>query len=480
MQKEKKPFPWFVVSVYVLALLVRLAPVIAARELTIGLDDMFQYDMLARSIAAGQGFRWYGQEDLALVERYFPIEFVTGEYDPRGVLTSFRAPGYPMFLSLIYLIVPLAQRFFAARLVQAGIGAFLAPMTYALARRVFPGKEKLARISAVILALYPMLVVFPLALATETIFVPLVLGGTLALLKAGETHRTSDYVLAGVMFGAAALTRSVIAAILPFLMLWAWFMAKDKKGALILLAGVLVFTVPWSVRNSRLHGQFTFVENAMGYTLYMGYHPDTDGKFIYGPSVDLMPYLDDGERNQVGMEKAIGFIKDDPGRIPYLMVRKLGYFLGLERRALTYFYSNNFVGQVPQPYFTLLFIVFTLPFAVVTSSAALALPFLPWKKESILVGVVCLAYIAPHTLLLAEDRFHLAIVPFLTVFAAYTWTHFSELLAQMRQKSNRWKLALALVLLVLLWFNWGFELWQDADKLAILFGPQGNQSYFSY
>jgi hypothetical protein len=28
--------------------------------------------------------------------------------------------------------------------------------------------------------------------------------------------------------------------------------------------------------------------------------------------------------------------------------------------------------------------------------------------------------------------------------------------------------------------NWGLELWRDADKLAVLFGPQGNVSYFSY
>ena len=47
-------------------------------------------------------------------------------------------------------------------------------------------------------------------------------------------------------------------------------------------------------------------------------------------------------------------------------------------------------------------------------------------------------------------------------------------------KANRVQLALALLLVGLLWLNWGAELWRDADKLAILFGPEGNRAGFSY
>ena len=36
-------------------------------NLAIGLDDMFQYDMLARSLSTGHGFRWYAQDDLKLI-----------------------------------------------------------------------------------------------------------------------------------------------------------------------------------------------------------------------------------------------------------------------------------------------------------------------------------------------------------------------------------------------------------------------------
>lgn len=471
----------FALRIFLVALVLRLIPVLAASDLGIGLDDMFQYDMLARSVVAGQGYRWYSEEDLALIERYFPLDFVKGDYDPRGVLTSYRAPGYPGFLSLVYLVNGVGEdRFFAVRLVQAFIGALLPLLAYALGRRMFPGREKIARVAAITIAIYPMLLVYPLALATENIFIPLVLGGVLALLRAGETRRKRDYLLAGTLFGLAALTRSVISAILPFALLWTWFLARDRKGAVILLACVLAVTLPWSIRNTQLHGDFVFVESGLGYNLHMGYHPETDGTFKYGPSLELMPYLDDRVRDTLGREMWWQFVQDDPLRVPYLMVRKLAHFFALERRGLAYFYSNNIFGHIPAPYLALLFLLFLSPFVIVATSSAVALPFVAWSRETVLVGLVSLGYLAPHLLLLAEPRFHLTLVPVLSVFAARAWTMRRADYAAMLGGRNTWRPMLAAVLVAGLWFNWGHELWRDSARLHALFGPEGNETYFDY
>ncbi|MFN2145702.1 MAG: hypothetical protein ACK2T7_10145, partial [Anaerolineales bacterium] len=259
-----------------------------------------------------------------------------------------------------------------------------------------------------------------------------------------------------------------------------WFLVKDNRGTLILLVSVLIFVTPWTVRNTRLHGSFTSVENNMGYTLYMGYHPDTEGKFQYPQSLDLMHYLDDGERNRVGMESAIGFIKEDPGRVPYLMLRKLGYFFGLERKALTYFYSNDFLGYIPQPWLGLIFAIFLTPFALLMIFSVPGLISLKWTPPRILIGVVLLVYFGPHLVLLAEPRFHLTIVPLLAVFAVYAWTERKQIVAGMLQPGKRWQLALTAVLVGLLLFNWGAELWLDATTLKTLMGPEGNQMYLNY
>ncbi|MBX3048765.1 MAG: glycosyltransferase family 39 protein [Anaerolineales bacterium] len=464
-----------------LALLLRLLPVLLAVHLPIGLDDMFQYDMLARSLAAGQGFRWYGQEDIDLIRQFIAIDFI-GDYDPRGVLTSFRAPGYPALLAAIYAISGLQWRLLAARLAQAVLGASLAPLTYWLTQRLFPGNQQAARFAGGALAVYPMLLLYPLALATENLFIPLVAAGLLATLAAVEHDRARDYLLAGALFGLATLTRSVIFGFVGLAVLWLWFYAPRRSAALYFLLAVLVFVVPWSLRNSLLHGKPTFVENSMGYNLHMGFHPQGNGTFQFGISLELVPYLDDSLRNDLGTQAGLEFIRQDPGRALRLAADKLGFFFSLERRALTYFYGNDFFGHIPSLPLAALFAVFTLPFPLLTSLAAAGLPFAGRlahiSRQRVLLYLLIAGYTLPHLILIAEDRFHMALLPGIAALAGDTWTRRAELTAAAR--AQRWRLGLAALLLALLWLNWGGEIWRDWEKLTILFGPEGNRAGFSY
>src|SRR4030095_5446194 len=134
-------FKSFAFRIYIVALVLRLIPVILARGLGIGLDDMFQYDMLARSLASGNGFRWYAQEDLNQLASFVDFDLSSvKEYDPiHGIPTSFRAPLYPTFLAIVYFFSGTGfSRFFAARLAQAiFLGAPLAPLTYFVAKKLF-------------------------------------------------------------------------------------------------------------------------------------------------------------------------------------------------------------------------------------------------------------------------------------------------------------------------------------------------------
>jgi len=271
---------------------------------------------------------------------------------------------------------------------------------------------------------------------------------------------------------------SLIAIFVALAVLWIWFAAHQRRGAVVFLLAVLAFVVPWTVRNSLLHERFTFVENSLGYNLHMGYHPEGTGTFQFGISLELVPYLDDGLRNDLGVQAALGYIRQDPGRVPQLMLNKLGYFFGLERRALTYFYANNFFGYIPILPLMALFLLFNLPFPLIATLAALAIPFVRVNKERMLIYLLIGGYLLPHLFLLAEDRFHMALVPMLAAFAGAAWVNRAQ--HWVAAKANRVQLALALLLVGLLWLNWGAELWRDADKLAILFGPEGNRAGFSY
>lgn len=63
----KSPYLWL----WFLAMVPRLTLAIVFFDQPIALDDMYQYDMLARSLLAGEGYRWYSQEDLEPLKPYY-------------------------------------------------------------------------------------------------------------------------------------------------------------------------------------------------------------------------------------------------------------------------------------------------------------------------------------------------------------------------------------------------------------------------
>jgi len=490
-------FKSFAFRIYIVALILRLIPVILARGLGIGLDDMFQYDMLARSIAAGNGFRWYSQEDLNQLAAFvdFDLTSIQG-YDPLlGIPTSFRAPLYPTFLALVYFIHGSGfSRFFAARLVQAiFLGAPLAPLTYWVAQRLYclssfrkdeRGKnhEKTSRIAAWIVACYPMLLVYPLGLGTENPFFVLLLSSFLLLLLSIEKPTASRFLLSGFFLGLTTLTRSVILPFAGLAILWAWFLLKQRRASLLITLAFFLTIAPWIIRNSLLYGKLTGIETSMGYNLYLGYHPQGNGSFVFGPSLDLLTILDDSERDRIGTEKAIEFIKTQPERFFPLAISRLGFFFGLEKRVLMYFYSNNIIGYIPLPLLLTISGILLLPFAAISISAAFGMANLRWRPDHILLILLFLGYIVPHVFILSEDRFHLALVPFIAILAAQVWVHGFALLRERWQESQigKWIVAFAVLTAFLLVANWSFELMRDADKISQLLGPNGNQSYFPY
>ena len=495
----------FPVRIYLVALILRLIPVLLTRGLGIGLDDMFQYDMLARSLASSNGYRWYAQEDLKMLAPYVDFDLTTAEgYDPKyGLYTSFRAPLYPTFLAIVYFFSGTGfSRFFAARVAQViFFGAPLAPLTYLTAMHLssflFPhetieerGKrtEHIAKISAYIVACYPMLLVYPLGLGTENPFFVLLLSSFLFLLKSIERPTTyhpsrasgQSFLLAGAFLALTALTRSVILPFAGLAMLYLIYIHRKKALLVVAVFGIII--VPWVIRNSLLHNKLTGIETSMGYNLYLGYYPQGNGSFMFGPSLDLLTIMDDAERDEIGTQKAVGFIKEQPERFIPLAISRLGFFFGLEKRVLMYFYSNNLIGYISKPLLLVISAILLLPFVIISSSALLGLSQLKWNPQTVLLLLLFVAYLLPHVFILAEDRFHLALIPFFAILAAQFWAVGPQAISARWHESNtgKWLVALAVFGVFLLFLNWGFELSRDADKIAALLGPNGNISYFTY
>ncbi len=454
------------IIIFVVALAVRLIPVLLTPHVGIALDDMFQYDALAESIRLGQGYTWYG-----------------------GIPTAFRAPLYPLFLAIIYLLF--GHEFLVVRIIQATIGASLPLVVYVLGQRSFG--DRVARTASWMMVFYPMFVLYPLGLVTENLFFLLVPLTVLYLLKAIDTSRSLYYLLAGLLLGLSILTRSVISGFALVILPWLWHYVSDKRAALrnwgMVLLPVALLTIPWSMRNSLLHGQFVFVESSLGFNFYLGYHPQGTGTFDSSIAVDFVEGIAGVDAlnleteklvHNLGMERGLAFIEEDPIRATRLWVEKLSHFLRLDKRAALFFYSNNFLGELPSLVLFLVLLVLCLPWVIVLLLSVMGMSFSDLTRDKALIYLLFFYCVGIHMLIMAEPRFHLVLVPFLTIFAVQGAITLRQVRDVSVRRDGRRRLLCCTLVIALLVLNWVYELNVDMDKLRLIFSPGGNMARFTY
>jgi 4-amino-4-deoxy-L-arabinose transferase-like glycosyltransferase len=466
---------------FLLAWIPRLALALVFLGLPIGLDDMYQYDMLGLSLARGNGYRWYQRDYVqglqAYIDRNYQIDLPPEAVPEEGYLTVFRAPGYPVFLASIYRLVGEADRLAAVRLVQSALGALLAPLTVLLARRLrLSSRPQL--LAGIVVALYPILWMYPIGLGSENLFFLLTLVGVTLLLWAGDDRRPGAAIAAGVVLAGAALTRGVLALFLVFGGLWLVRRAGWRRGLLFGLAAAALI-VPWAVRNSRVIGRPAFIENSLGYNLFVGYHPQGDGGFV--ADVGLIPtrFMDDGERDQWTREQALGFIQDDPARALGLLPRRLAYLVGFESRELIFFYASNVFGPIPTVPLILAYLVLVLPWVALAGAAPFGLAAAEDRPGRNLILLLVAATLLAYVPVLAEPRFHIPLVPFLAPYAATVWLRPSSLLPSRFHGARRaYTLAVAALLVLVALWSWDFA--RQAPKVVSVLAPGGNTLRLDY
>ena len=178
----------------------------------IALDDMFQYDMLARSLKEGNGFRWYSKSDVEILRPYYSqfLDIDHLAFPEKGLPTAFRAPGYPFFLALLYNFVPNSFRFVVARIAQAALAAVLAPATAFLGHQI--GLPRTAYLlSAIGISLYPILLFYPIGLASENLYILLGTLSVVSIYLSTQKQSPGWVILAGLLCGTTMLSRSIFA-----------------------------------------------------------------------------------------------------------------------------------------------------------------------------------------------------------------------------------------------------------------------------
>ncbi len=229
--------------------------------------------------------RTYTQRAHALLDgRGFLGSYQSWVRHPTGMLSelpqypgAWQPPGQTVLMAGVMALS--GRSVLAVKLVQVVLSTLSVALVYALGRAWFGARAGLA--AAWLAALYPNLIAFSHYLWSETLFVFWLLLALVALTRSREEPPgVGDAVLGGVALGLGALTRGTLFLFLPVLAAWLvwahrrrWRLALGRAALAVAVATLLI--VPWSVRNTALHGGFVWIDTNAPYNLWRGNGPDT-------------------------------------------------------------------------------------------------------------------------------------------------------------------------------------------------------------
>ena len=284
------------VAVVALALALRVA-VVAATPGYVPQQDAADYDRIARSIAAGDG--------------YAPTT-----YAQPGTPSALRPPGWPVTLGTIYAVT--GGSWTAARLFEAALGAATVLLVFLVGRELRGRRAGLLAAGAA--AVFPPLVFSSAALLTEPLFAPLVLLAVLAVLVLRRRPATMRWALGiGVLGGLAALTRPTGLPLVFVLALATAAAARRPAMAAAVLAASALTVAPWTIRSSTQLDAFVPISTQDGISAYGTYSPIPASRNatwyvpVWLPEVvPLLPRMNEAELDSLLFRRVVRYAAEHP------------------------------------------------------------------------------------------------------------------------------------------------------------------------
>ncbi len=350
----------------------------------------------------------------------------------------FMSPLYPYLLALVWKITGSPELWM--RLLQIAFGAATAVATMQIGRRIFSMKTGI--LAGMLVAVYAPLIYYDGLLLIESLQTLLLALSLLTLIRALQDDALRPWLLAGLMLGAAAVTRANILLWLPvFLLIWMFVpalrqQAEPRRIFLYVITAILCL-VPSALHNMDAEGVFIPVTASFGYNLYAGNNAHAEGLYTMPEPVDLYVDLNgrDWVEQQTGRkqdaselsgwwrDRALAWMGEHPGDAAALLLRKILLFfhpgeidqLGLSMEFFEQRYGS--LLAVPQGAFPLIFL---LAFA----GMGVAL----WEGEGperwlpiLLLGV----YVVATAMFFVSGRLRVPILPVLLLYASYFLTAFA-------------------------------------------------------
>jgi 4-amino-4-deoxy-L-arabinose transferase-like glycosyltransferase len=305
------------VALFTAALVLRFGAACSLRNIAVGPQaksggaDGVEYNALALHLAYGQG---YSSE--------------------MGQPTSFRAPGFPFFLTVFHA---LSHRPYPAIYMGLSIlGALSCVLTYLLAGQLLA--ENAARLAGALAVLYPPHIYMATRFDSENLFAPLLALGLLLVVRNLKGGSFWNLLGAGLALGYAALVRAFALLLLPLLvvalLLQSWRQRRMNLGSVAaLILSFAAVILPWTLRNDHVHDRFVLIASNGGSTFYGGNNDIVSaptrnlGAWVSTrqlpgrPQIDQAP--DEVSHDRLEWHLGMQWIAQHPGKLPLLLAGKL-------------------------------------------------------------------------------------------------------------------------------------------------------------
>ena len=329
-------------------------------------------------------------------------------------------------MPLTALLLALFQRATGTGIVGAKVLlVLLSSGTIFVAGRIalhFSDRKLTAWIAGTAAAIYPFFVFYSTLILSETLFLFLVSLFFLLILRAEGV----GFAAAGTVAGLAHLTRPTLSLFLPVAFVWA--RVRYQIGWKHLLIAALLFFVvilPWGLRNIGALGEFHLGTANSGHVLWEGNNPYNTTGGVAGGDERYLAEMPEGlgelERDRWQRERAIEFIRSDPGRFAVIAGKKFLRFWNV---------WPNAPGFDRGLYRWVAFASFTP--VLLLALASLFVLRDRWR-DSILIWLFVCYYTAIHMITIGSLRYRLPLEPLLLALGAAT---LSVLIGKLRQSSN--------------------------------------------
>lgn len=372
------------------------------------ISDSFMYDSFAKSIANGNGYAF-----------------------PNGDITVYWPVGTSAIYAVIFKIFGISYLPIVIFNIVIGVG--IVWLTYAIAQRHV--QKNVALIAAFLVAIWPILIEFTTIMASELIFIFLIL---LAIDVWGSKQLSPilKAVVCGALICAATYVRPTALPIIALLPMLDWMANKDWRASIqtFIVAAVtaaLLFS-PWVYRNHQVFGEFVLVSANGGSNLWMGNNSNSNGG--YTELTDL-PFKNEVARDKYFKKEAINFILHNPLSYAKLVIKRI--VITYKAETIGIVWNGYLEKQFTKPVLVGMKLISSIFWWAILVFASIGIYKLlkdrQLKPFNVLFVVATFFFVFP-ILTVAQDRYHLPVNPFLAIFAAYALQSMLSKYKLMREK----------------------------------------------